>query len=437
MRPLSRWLFVALLVIASLALFGVAAPEASAARSKPKPSRTATPTSVPPTASPTALPPTATPTAVPPTPTPTAAPTDTPPTATPTDIPSTATPTAAPTDTPPPSPTATSTATPLPTATATPTPTSPPSGGYRRGVNLAGAEFGESSLPGVYGVDYTYPTAAELDYYRGKGLTLVRLPFRWERLQRSLNAALDATELGRMDQFVSAAGARGMKVILDPHNYGRYYGSLIGSAAVPNAAFADFWRRLADHYKNEPAVWAYGLVNEPHDTGGLWPASAQAAVDAIRAVDASHLILVPGDGWSNAAYWGQNNPNLAIADPAGNFMYEAHQYFDNDHSGRYDASYDVEGAYPTVGVDRVKPFLDWVRARNTRGFLGEYGVPDNDSRWLTVLDNFLAYLDANGVGGTYWAGGPWWGSYPLSVEPRNGVDRPQMGVLVNHLGTVR
>jgi len=39
------------------------------------------------------------------------------------------------------------------------------------------------------------------------------------------------------------------------------------------------------------------------------------------------------------------------------------------------------------------------------GFIGEYGVPDSDPRWLTVLDTFLAYLDANGVGGTYWAGG--------------------------------
>ncbi len=169
---------------------------------------------------------------------------------------------------------------------------------YLRGVNLAGAEFGEHALPGVYNQHYTYPTAAELDYYSSKGLTLIRLPFRWERLQHELYGPLDAAELGYMDTFVAAARARNMQVILDPHNYARYRDELIGTSAVPNAAFADFWQKVATHYKDETAIWAYGLMNEPHDTGGLWPAAAQAGVNAIRTVDQTHVILVPGDGWS-------------------------------------------------------------------------------------------------------------------------------------------
>ena len=305
-----------------------------------------------------------------------------------------------------------------------------------RGVNLSGGEFG-SALPGSYDRDYTYPTDAELDYYRGKGLTLVRLPFRWERLQRNLYAPLDAGELMRIDGVVAAARARGMQVLLDPHNYARYRTAagdqLIGSAAVPNAAFADFWRRVAAHYRDEPAIWAYGLMNEPHDTGGLWPAAAQAGVDGVRAGDPSKPILVPGDGWSGAGTWTQNNANLAISDPARNVIYEAHLYFDADNSGTYRGGYDAEGAYPTVGVDRAKNFVGWLQARGARGFLGEYGVPDNDPRWLTVLDNMLSYLDGNGIGGTYWSGGPWWGEYPLSVEPRSGQDRPQVAVLTKHL----
>ncbi len=325
------------------------------------------------------------------------------------------------------------TATPTSAPTIPPVPTTAPLGGYRRGVNLAGAEFGESKLPGTYGVDYTYPTAAELDYYQSKGLTLIRLPFRWERLQRGLYGPLDGAELGYLDQIVAAAHARGMQVILDPHNYARYQGQLIGSAAVPNAAFADFWRKLAGHYRDESAIWAYGLMNEPHDTGGLWPMAAQAGVDGIRAADAGHLILVPGDQWSGAWSWQQANANLWISDPANNVMYEAHQYFDADSSGTYALSYDTQGAYPTLGVDRVKPFVAWLQARGARGFIGEYGVPDNDTRWLTVLDTFLSYLDATGIGGTYWAGGPWWGSYPLAVDPRDGQDRPQLPILVRHL----
>jgi aryl-phospho-beta-D-glucosidase BglC (GH1 family) len=311
------------------------------------------------------------------------------------------------------------------------------SGPAPRGVNLSGAEFGVANnwqaagptLPGTYGVHYIYPSPAELDYYRSRGFTLVRLPFRWERLQRKLNGPLDPAELGRLDAFVAAARDRGMQVILDPHNYARYYDQLIGSDNVPNAAFADFWRKLARHYQGESAIWAYGLINEPADTAGRWPAAAQAAVDAIRSVDSAHLILVPGDGWSSAADWARNNQNLSIRDPANNFLYEAHQYFDADRSGKYAASYDAAGAHPDVGVELVRPFVDWLRSRQARGFLGEYGAPDGDSRWLTVLERLLAYLDANAIGSAYWAGGPWWGDYPLSIEPRAGQDRPQLAVV--------
>jgi len=59
----------------------------------------------------------------------------------------------------------------------------------RFGVNLACGEFG--STPGVYNTDYTYPRVAELDYYKSKGLTLIRMPFKWERVQHDVAGSLD------------------------------------------------------------------------------------------------------------------------------------------------------------------------------------------------------------------------------------------------------
>ena len=84
------------------------------------------------------------------------------------------------------------------------------------GVNLSGAEFGEGSLPGTYGTHYIYPNQTEVDYFKGKGMNIVRLCFRWERLQQSANAALDGNELNRLDGFVSATTTKGVYVILDP-----------------------------------------------------------------------------------------------------------------------------------------------------------------------------------------------------------------------------
>jgi endoglucanase len=121
------------------------------------------------------------------------------------------------------------------------------------GVNLAGADFGDANLPGAYGqnADYVYPNANEISYFVGKGMNTFRLPFRWERLQRTMNGAFDATELSRLDSVVTAATTAGAYVVLDPHNYARYFpnpagnnssaGNIIGSVQVPASAFGDFW----------------------------------------------------------------------------------------------------------------------------------------------------------------------------------------------------
>ena len=65
------------------------------------------------------------------------------------------------------------------------------------GVDLAVAEFGQA--PGVLGKDCSYPGAKQFDYCRDKGLTMVRLPFRWERVQDEPLGPLDPEDMGRPD----------------------------------------------------------------------------------------------------------------------------------------------------------------------------------------------------------------------------------------------
>jgi endoglucanase len=300
------------------------------------------------------------------------------------------------------------------------------------GINLAGAEFGRTR--GVYGTDYIYPDDTELDYYHSKGIDLIRLPFTWERMQPTLGQALSQAELARMLQFLDAAADRGMKVVVDLHNYGRYDGQTIGSAAVPVTAYRDFWTRLADALKGHSEIWGLGLMNEPHNMGDatIWPIAAQAAVDGIRSAGNMDTIIVGGDGWSDAWSWKQANANLRVSDPLDRVVYEAHQYFDQGNDGVY-GTYDQEHAYPTLGAERVQPFIDWLRENNLRGFIGEYGVPDDDPRWLSVLDNFVRALEQNNIPSAYWAGGLWWDNYSLAIEPRAGKDRPQMDILERYV----
>jgi hypothetical protein len=275
------------------------------------------------------------------------------------------------------------------------------------GINLSGAEFGSGN---TYGRDYYYPAVDEIRYYADRGAELIRLPFDWERMQPTAGGPLDPAELGRLKQFLADAHSVGVQVIVDLHNYGRYYGKTIGSSGVTNAQFADFWQKLAGAIKGSPALAGYGLMNEPYSMGGtgIWKSAAQAAVDAIRKVDGTEAIYASGDHWSGAHSWLSINKDFILKDPANNIIYEAHQYFDRDSSGTYVGSYDQEGAYANVGVDRLKPFVDWLKANNLKGFIGEFGVPSNDPRWLEVQKRAVEYMEANGISGTAWGGGFWW-----------------------------
>ena len=244
------------------------------------------------------------------------------------------------------------------------------------GVNLAGAEFGETELPGTYGTDYIYPTPAEIDYYVDEGMNAIRIPFRWERLQPALGGPLDGSDLGGLRAIVGYATRRGLHVILDPHNYARYFGELVGSSAVPDAAFADFWARLAAEFADEPAV-IFGLMNEPHGMPTQqWLSAANAAIAAIRGVGARNLILVPGNASSGAHSWADDwygEPNASVmtgvVDPIDHFAFEVHQYLDGNSSG---TSPTIVRA--TIGSERLAGFTDWLRDHGYRGWLGEFAV---------------------------------------------------------------
>jgi endoglucanase len=317
-----------------------------------------------------------------------------------------------------------------------------------RGVNLAGAEFdadeqGNGDFPGTLGMNYIYP---DPDYapgydtptnFRQRGMTAFRLPFRWERLQPQLNAALDPDQLMLLTTTVQHLLAGGASVILDPHNYARYFGGVVGSAAVPDAAFADFWSRLATQWKDQPNV-IFGLMNEPFDMPTeQWVSAANAALSAIRAAGAQNLVLVPGNDYTGAAGWHSNaygTPNaqalLDIVDPGDNFAFDVHTYLNASGSG---ATPDCVSS--TVGSEHMQGITSWLQQYGFRAVLTEFGG-GSDPGCLAAIDDLLNHLEQHAdvyLGWTYWAAGPWWqGMYP-SIEPQAGQDTPQLSVLAQHL----
>jgi aryl-phospho-beta-D-glucosidase BglC (GH1 family) len=230
-----------------------------------------------------------------------------------------------------------------------------------RGVNVCGAEFGASAdgsfsnhAPGKNDIAYHYDGQETFNFLASRGTGLVRIPFRWERLQPVLKSELDPAELHRLKQIVARAERAGLSVVLDVHNYGEYWlfdgtkgvRRTVGCGELPIEAFTDLWRRISEVFKDQPKVF-YGLMNEPHDfpsaadiTGAqMWERASQAALDAIRRNGDKKLVLIPGYHWSGVRSWKMTHPVGWITDPDHNFRYEAHHYWDSDASGTYRRSY--------------------------------------------------------------------------------------------------
>jgi endoglucanase len=222
--------------------------------------------------------------------------------------------------------------------------------------------------------------------------------------------------------------------VLDPHNYARYRNQVVGSAALPDAAFADFWGRLAERFSNAKDV-TFGLINEPFDIPtDQWLSAANAAIGAIRERGANNLVLVPGTHWSGAHAWqrdedGKNHAEvmLGVIDPANNYAYEVHQYFDDDFSGQKGNCSRSEDA-----VQAIRSFGEWLRKNGKRGYLGEFGVP-GDKACVAALEDMVRVVD-NGrdvwVGFAYWVAGEWWSpNEPLNIQPTEQGDRAQLAGL--------
>lgn len=177
----------------------------------------------------------------------------------------------------------------------------------RRGYNFSGGQNWRSvkevasGLPawnnksnGVYGEDYWYPGTVEanasplgfansFEYLASRGTRLVRLGYRMERLDPTLldtNGPLDAFELGKLKEAVDLAGAAGLKVVLDCHNYGAYHHTSgkqqLGATGNYSAAdLRNHWVKMTKALAGNDAVVALGVLNEPNNDGGIKPNTAK------------------------------------------------------------------------------------------------------------------------------------------------------------------
>ena len=337
------------------------------------------------------------------------------------------------------------------------------------GVNLCGAEYSPTTLPGSNGINYAFPTGTQTSYYVGKGMNIIRLPFLWERLQPTMNGAFNSSYLSLLQNSVAALRATGATVLLDVHNYNKrnidngasYSTMAIGTSNVPVAAFSDLWSKLATLYKGDQGV-VFGLMNEPtggYDSNGQpmttaqWVINANTAITAIRATGAQNWITCPGNFYTGAWSWATAKDStssssstnavamLNVSDSLNKTVIEVHQYFDNQYAGT------TQSCLSSDGESLLSTVTAWARTNGKKLFLGEFGSGNNSTCESAVAgstEGVLQYMQSNS---DVWAGWTWWssvadntangygafGATDFSLAPVSGVDSPYMSWLTPYV----
>ncbi|KAJ5320231.1 hypothetical protein PENANT_c010G00136 [Penicillium antarcticum] len=284
------------------------------------------------------------------------------------------------------------------------------------GVSESGAEFGEGNVPGTLGSDYTWPETSQIKILRDAGMNVFRVPFLMERLvPSSMTGTTDATYLAALKKTVEFITDSGAYAVLDPHNYGRYSGSIISSTDN----FKAWWKTVATVFADNEKV-IFDTNNEYHDMDQTLVLNLnQAAINGIRAAGAtSQYIFVEGNAWTGAWSWTDNNDNLKdLTDSEDKIIYEMHQYLDSDSSGTSETC-----VSSTIGKERIQAATEWLQSNGKKGFIGEFAGGVN-SDCEAAVEGMLSYMSDNSdvwMGAEWWSAGPWWHSYMYSLEPSDG-----------------
>ena len=229
-----------------------------------------------------------------------------------------------------------------------------------------------------------YVTKADIGFLKSVGFNTLRVPIHYK-----LFANGNREGFALLDRLVQWSREAGIYIIIDLHcapggqtgaNIDDSYGyPWLFEDAQAQEQLIVLWTDIARHYRNEPAVLGYDLLNEPIPTfpqlakynSALEPLFRRV-VTAIRTVDPNHVVILTGAQWdSNFKVLGQPFDS--------NVMYTFHKYWTE----------------PTQEV--IQQYLDFRDKYNVPLYMGESG--ENTDEWIS---KFVQVLEKNEVGWTFW-----------------------------------
>jgi aryl-phospho-beta-D-glucosidase BglC (GH1 family) len=255
--------------------------------------------------------------------------------------------------------------------------------------------FGVDTTDSLYSsYEDNWIQSTDFDNIKNSGFNMVRLPIYWENVMNR-DGSMKANPWTKIDWVVNQCSSRGIYVLLDLHGVpggddGWQSGGRSDNQLWTNSTYqtwtVNLWQAMAAHYKGNPAVCGYDLLNEPVSNNSNLTNSMfyNTLYQAVRSVDPDHLIVVE-------AFYDFNY----IVPPSTygwtNVVYETHNYDMNDSS---DGAKQLSFAY-----SQLQMLSQYKSAWNVPIYAGEYCFYGFDNVW----DVWLQGLNSMGISWSNWA----------------------------------
>lgn len=238
-----------------------------------------------------------------------------------------------------------------------------------------------------------YITREDIAYIKQTGMNSIRLPFHYKSFTEEDYMGLKSNQDGfaRIDSVIKWCKEEGLYIILDMHDApgGQTGDNIDDSYGYPwlfeseesQQLFSEIWKKIANRYKDEPAILGYDLLNEPIATHfnnkeeinkHLVPVYKKG-IESIRSVDKNHIILLGGAQW---------NSNFTMFDEKAidsKMMYTCHRYWCD-----------------TLQTN-LQDFVDFRTKVNLPLYMGETG--ENTDEWVGA---FRRLMERNNMGWHFW-----------------------------------
>jgi endoglucanase len=216
-------------------------------------------------------------------------------------------------------------------------------------------------------------TADDARLIKQLGLNLVRIPINYRHFEDDRQPfVLKPDGFQHLDRVIDACTREGIYTILDLHALpGAQNQHWHSDNPTHMALFWEYqhfqdrtvwlWQQLAEHYKDNPWIAGYNVMNEPADPlGTRVEPMYQRLAEAIRQIDPRHVLFLEGNRYSTDF--------SVFGKPMSNCVYSNHDYA---LAGFLDA-----GPYPGVsrGEYQDRAVLEQ-RFRQRSEYMLEYDVP--------------------------------------------------------------